>query len=154
MPERMRLSRDGAQLFVALLAREHSPFWWENEQEGYVARFDLDTQEKDHQFWIPLDPFDLVPTSAGELIVTSGSGQHTLFAAFDVDSSERRAEFGSISDGSTLALHPSEERFYTADGPSIPQDLRRWELLAGGGVELAWDSISPTGITRWEMASG
>ncbi|MDH5255014.1 MAG: hypothetical protein OEW72_03775, partial [Gammaproteobacteria bacterium] len=36
-PERLVLSRDGTELYVALLAQPHSPYWWTEEQYGFIA---------------------------------------------------------------------------------------------------------------------
>lgn len=142
MPERMVLTPDGAQLYVTLLTREHSPYWYDGEQEGSIARFDLDRQHKDRQFHVSIDPFDLAATTDGALVVTSGSGQWTDIAVFDGDSGEPRgAPVHGIRELTTLELHPSEQRLYAAGGTGYPQDLHRWHFGPGGGVEHAWDSI-------------
>jgi len=43
MPESLALTPDGSRLFVALLTREHSCCWWDEDgHEGYIASFDWD----------------------------------------------------------------------------------------------------------------
>lgn len=142
MPERMTITPDGKHLFVALLPRAHSSTWWEEDQGGYIARFDLDLQVKDQQFWIPLDPYGLAARDDGALVVTSGSGQWTYIASFDGETGEPRGEpWPRIRERSLLDLHPSGGMVYTAGGTSYPQDVRRYDFGADGGVDYSWDSI-------------
>jgi DNA-binding beta-propeller fold protein YncE len=140
MPERMALTPDGSQLYVTLLTREHSSYYWEEDQVGFIARFDLARKLKDRQFEIPLDPFDLAPTGDGRLVVTSGSGQWTDIAVFDGDTGAHRGRAGTIRELSTVSLHPSGGMVYTAGGTSYPQDVHRWSLTAPAGIAYAWDS--------------
>jgi len=68
MPESLALTPDGSRLFVALLNQPHSSYWWD-PHSGYIASFALDLQVKDREFPIGEDPFDLVATSNGKLVV-------------------------------------------------------------------------------------
>ena len=112
----MVLTPDGAQPDVTLLTREHSPYWYDGEQEANIARFDLDRQHKDRQFHVSIDPFDLAATTDGALVVTSGLlAMWTDIAVFDGDSGEPRgAPVHGIRELTTLELHPSEQRLYAA----------------------------------------
>jgi len=142
MPERMVLTPDGAQLYVALLAQPHSSYWWAEDQEGFIGRIDLEQQVQDLQFPIDLDPFDLAVTLDGGLVVTSGSGQWTRLRVYDRETGAPRGSFAyPVRQRSVVELHPSGERFYTGGGTSAPQDLHRWHFDPAGGPAYAWDSI-------------
>jgi hypothetical protein len=141
MPERIAITPDGSKLYVALLTQEHSSYWWDEDQEGFVARFDLALRVKDRQFRVAIDPFDLAAANDGTLVLTSGSGQWTYIAAYDGDSGAARGQAArSIREQSAVELHPSGTRVYSAGGTSYPQDLHRWELVPSG-IQYAWDSI-------------
>src|SRR5207249_4577118 len=93
MPESLTLSPDGSRLFVALLTREHSDYWYD-PHEGWIASFDLQSQQMDRVFHITEDPFDLAATTDGHLVVTSGSGQWSFIKVFDAVSGQ---ETGAVS---------------------------------------------------------
>ena len=94
MPERMAMSPDGRKLYVALLTREHSSYWYiQDGHQGYIAEIDLNTGTELRQFFINEDPYDLVVTSAGRLVVSSGSGQWTYYRMYG--RGHRRPAFNS-----------------------------------------------------------
>ena len=140
MPESLVITPDGSRLYVALLTREHNRSWYDGTHEGYIASFDTATQVKDREFRIPEDPFDLLITSDGHLIVSSGSGQWTYFRDFEAVTGQQRGAVNNMWQGSRLALHPSEGRIYAADTDSWPSTLRRLDLLPGGGIAARWPS--------------
>lgn len=142
MPERMTITPNGSRLYVALLTRLHSPYWWKDEHEGYFASFDLDRQVKDGQFRISMDPYDLVARDDGALVITSGSGQWTDIGVYDGNTGVLQGiGFRSIRERSSVALHPDNDRIYVAGGSSYPQDVRRWDFDAIQGIKYAYDSI-------------
>ncbi len=107
MPEALTITPDGSRLFVALLTREHSCCWWDEDgHEGYIASFDLETQVKDRQFHIVEDPFDLLATSDGHLVVASGSGQNTFVRVFDAQTGALTGS-ADARQRTRLTLHPS-----------------------------------------------
>ena len=115
MPEHLTITPDGSRLFVALLTREHSLYWWDGDHEGYIASFELDLQVKDRQFWIAEDPFGLVATSNGQLVISSGSGQWTYIRVFDATTGAELGADSGVRNVTRLALHPSEDFVYGAD---------------------------------------
>jgi hypothetical protein len=141
-PERMAITPDGSRLFVALLTRPHSSYWWDEDgHEGYIASFDLAKQVKDREFHITEDPYDLVATSDGRLIASSGSGQWTYVRVFDATTGlETGPAAFPVYQSTRLALHPSEQRVYGADNGLSPSDIERYDLLPNGGITLSWDS--------------
>ena len=139
MPEALALTPNGSRLFVALTTRSHSPYWFDGDHEGYVASFDLEQRVKDREFRIVEDPYDLLATSDGHLLVSSGSGQWTYIREFDAATGQQTAAQGGVSDSSRLALYPTEARFYAADTNSFPSDIRRFDV-SPGAITSKWDS--------------
>ena len=135
MPERMAVTPDGRRLYVALATRDHSAYWWEEDQNGFIAVFDLEKGEKLSEFEIAIDPYDLVATDAGKLVVTSGSGQWTYIIAYDVAS---QSELGKARtyDGSVLSLHPNQQWVYAANRGLTPSDIEKFDISGEGIVEL------------------
>ena len=141
MPESLAITRDGSRLYLGLLVREHSPYWWDGDHEGYVASFDLSTRRKDREFWIAEDPYDLAATSDGRLAVSSGSGQWTYLRVLDGTTGQERGAVRSVYQRSRLTLHPSEDRVYAADTGLYLPSVRRFDLDPGGGVVARWDTV-------------
>jgi hypothetical protein len=113
----------------------------EDGHEGYIARIDLDLQVKQIVYHITEDPFDVVATSDGHIVVSSGSGQHTYARVFDALTGAETGSTSRLADGTHITLHPSETKVYGADTGVSPSDIERYDLLPGGGIDYAWDSI-------------
>ncbi|MDQ1371618.1 MAG: hypothetical protein QG582_532, partial [Candidatus Thermoplasmatota archaeon] len=138
MTESLAMTPDGSRLFVALLTREHDPCWFEG-QVGYIASIDLETQVKDREFMIDEDPFDLLATSNGHLVVSPGSGQWDYIRTYDAtDGTPIGSAF--IRHMSRLSMHPSEAIVYAADTDVSPSDITRFDLSRSGDISLAGDS--------------
>ncbi len=135
MPERMALSPDGQRLYVALLERDHDSTWWDEDQSGFIAVFNLDTQSQINTFAINTDPYDLVITRAGKLIVSSGSGQWTNIYAYDANTGEVLGVDG-IRHRSRLYLHPDEDWVFAADTGSSPSDIEQFDISGAGIVSI------------------
>ncbi|MCP4105702.1 MAG: hypothetical protein GY749_09215 [Desulfobacteraceae bacterium] len=140
MPEHMTISPDYKRMYIGLLTQKHSPYWWNDEQEGYIAVFDLNSRSETTRYKIPLDPFDMVVTSDGYLYVSGGSGQHTYLDKYNANTGELSDRgFGTISDRSYIELHPSEKYIYAADTGVSPSDIEKLGISEGVLVYL-WDS--------------
>lgn len=138
MPERMSVSPDGSFLYVALLVQEHSSYWWNEDQSGYIAIVDLEQQAHVNTLSINTDPYDLVVTSGGKLIVSSGSGQWTDIVAYDADSGVELGRVG-IRQSSRLTLHPDENWVFAADTDLSPSDIEKFDI-SGVGISSLGDS--------------
>lgn len=138
MPERMTLSPDGKLLYVALLTQEHSSYWWSEEQNGYIAVFDLEKQSQVNLFEIQTDPYDLVINDQNKLIVSSGSGQWTNIYAFDAENGDFLGS-SSIYQGARLTLHPSGNYVFAADTNLTPSDFEKFDI-SGAGITSVGDS--------------
>lgn len=156
MPERLTITPDGRRMYVALLLREHSSFVF-GEQSGVIAEFDLTTGVKTREFPVTIDPFDLVATDAGWLVVSSGSGQWTTLKSFRTADGQEVGSTGQ-REGSRLTLHPSQDTVYGSLF-LIPSDFDRITLdPATGAVANRGDSPyhgdHPMGFQCWALADG
>lgn len=138
MPERMTLAPDASRLYVALLTQEHSSYYWEEDQEGYIAVFDLEQQARVRTFPVNTDPYDLVVTSGGKLIVASGSGQWTDIVAYDTETGSELGRSGTYQ-GSRLSLHPDENWVFAANNGLSPSDIEKYDI-GGTGITSLGDS--------------
>ena len=134
-PERMTASPDGSKLYIALLEQEHSYYWWDEDQLGYIAIVDLDSRQIVKTLTITIDPYDLVVTSSGKLIVTSGSGQWTSLIAYDADTGVELGRYQNIYQGSLLSLHPTEESLFVARPSS--SDIEKFNISGPGITRIA-----------------
>jgi hypothetical protein len=141
MPESLAMAPDGSRLYVALLAREHDHYWF-GDHEGFVASIDLRTGYKDREFHITEDPFDLVVTRDGYLVVSSGSGQWSWIRVFNGATGEETSQMSQVYEGSRLALHPSQDSVY-----AVQSELFRYGMNPGG--ESARINSTTTGRIEW-----
>ncbi len=135
-PESLTLSPDGTRLFAAVLAQEHVPTWSGRDQhDGYIAAWDLGTRSMDRYVHIAEDPFDIVATPSGHIVVTSGSGQWTNLRVFDGVSGVMTGGMDFVRPQMRLALAPDGQRVYAADR----DNLHVYDLLPGGGIQYRWE---------------
>lgn len=130
-PEALAMRSDGQRLYVGLVVQPHSYYWWE-PHDGYIGRIDLVSEAGAGQFRTSIDPYDLVASEDGWVVVSDGSGQWTDIASFN-GSTGVEVGRGFIRQGCRLALHPDENAFYSADTDSSPSDIRRWSLNPATG---------------------
>jgi PKD repeat protein len=142
MPEALAMSPDNSQLYVALLTREHSPVWfdWEVPHVGRIAVFDLNTRNIAAEYEINEDPWDMLVTSNGQLVVSSGSGQWSYVRVYDAKTGAELGNAYPVYERSNLALHPSERIVYAADNGLSPSDVTRFDLYPSGRIVEAGDS--------------
>ena len=138
MPQNMTISPDGSTLYVAVLKHEHSSFRWEEDQSGYIAEFDLALLEHTRTIDVAVDPYDLLVTSKGKLIISSGSGQWSSIFAYDALTGTELGK-ASISQKTKLNLHPSENWVFAADTESSPSDIEKFDI-SGAGITSLGDS--------------
>lgn len=138
-PESIAITPNGRRLYLALLRRRHSPYWFE-EHIADIAEFDLERQVKVREFQIPADPGDLAVTDQGILIVAGGSDQWTDLHTYRVQTGELLGT-GSVRQGVRLSLHPSQTAVYMADTDLSPSDIHRYDFDPLTGVLISvWDS--------------
>src|SRR5438034_630715 len=110
MAESLAVSPDNQQLCVALLRRPHSPYWF-GGHTNYIALFDLATRVKSKEFEVDADPYDLLLTDGGILIMTGGSDQSTDIRSYSTATGQLLSVVGGVYNGSRASLHPSQKYF-------------------------------------------
>ncbi len=115
--------------------QEHSSYYWEEDQEGYIAVFDLEQQARVRTLPVNTDPYDLVVTSGGKLIVASGSGQWTDIVAYDTETGSELGRSGTYQ-GSRLSLHPDENWVFAANNGLSPSDIEKYDIGDTGITSL------------------
>lgn len=127
-PERIFFANN--ELYVALLVKEHSPYWWEDEQEGKIAIIDPEQFEVKDELTIDTDPYDLVVDNNGYIYVASGSGQWTMISSY---SRKTKLKVGhkSIRETSLIELHPTLGRIYSITTDLSPRDMRAYNVSKG-----------------------
>ncbi|WP_437752265.1 hypothetical protein [Sorangium sp. So ce1389] len=126
------------QVIVSLPTRDHSAYWWDEDQEGHVAAIDAVTLAAPTPIWIPLDPWQVVSDGTGHVHVAGGSGQWTSVASVDLATGWYSLA-GTIRQNTNIELHPSRDRFYGADNGLSPSDIERWDIV-GEAAQPAYDS--------------
>ncbi len=134
-PESIAITPDGSRVYIALLAHDHSSYRWEEDQFGYIAVFDTESQAIERIFEVALDPYDLVATDAGKLIISSGSGQWTDIYAYNADTGSVLGTAG-IRHRSKLTLHPSQDYVFSANTDTSPSDIEKYDISGVGITEL------------------
>lgn len=138
-PESIVISPNGQKMYVALLRRPHSSYWF-GGHTNYIAEFDVNRQLKINQFEILADPYDLAVTDGGILIVPGGSDQWTDIRTYRTSTGELLST-SSIRQMCRISLHPGQQSVYTADTDSGPSDIQHYQFDPVTGVfGASWDS--------------
>lgn len=94
-PEKLALSPDNQKLYITVLEKnDHDPFWFEN-QKGYVAILDTETESIQKTLDLVLDPYGIAITSTGKLLISGGSGQWTSLQSYNASTGTK---LGTMSD--------------------------------------------------------
>lgn len=136
-PEMLTLTQDNKRLFATMPIRNHDPNWWEG-REGYITSIDLDTLLRDREFRIAEDPFDIVATSFGRLIVSPGSG---TWAPMVVVGADNGVTYATSYDGATLmrlARNSGGTQVYAVETRYPQRYIRRYDVSAAS----IWLSIN------------
>ncbi|MBB3168997.1 PKD domain-containing protein [Simiduia aestuariiviva] len=155
-PESLALSADSSKLYVALLGQEHSSYWWEEDQFGFIGTFDLETSAFVSVYRISTDPYDMVVTAGGKLVVASGSGQWTDIFAYAADTGTVLGQ-SFIRQRSRLSLHPSGNWVFAADTDSSPSDIEKFDISGtgiGSGVDSPYHGHHRMSGNVWALATG
>jgi hypothetical protein len=110
MPNRMYLSKDLNTLYVALMDQEFDTYA-DDAGSGSVAIIDIPTKVTTKTVPVSVDPYDLVATSLGDIVVTSGSSQWTDIHRYDSGTNILKST-DMIREKSSLALSPDEQTVY------------------------------------------
>ncbi len=121
----MTITPDGSLLFVSLLSRQHgSPG---GGDEGWIVEIDLASGELTRTILIDGNPWDIVATDHGYVIVSPSYGHVRELHAYDVETGALTGT-SRASQRSNLSLHPSQNAVYLADQGVTPSDIERHDF--------------------------
>lgn len=127
-PEQLYVENN--KVYITLVHRPHSSYWWDEEQTGGIAIVNADTFKLEKSFSIKLDPFDIVVDKSGYIYVSGGSGQWTDIKSYSPDTGLERSSY-MISERSYLEMHPSQSKVYAIDTSSSPRDITQFFIQDG-----------------------
>jgi hypothetical protein len=126
------------QVVISLAAEEHSPYWWDDEQYGYIGVIDAVGLGVEI-FPVAFDPWQIVADGEGHAFVSGGSGQWTSVMSLDFASGATAFTNYSVYDSTNIQMHPAKDRVYGADTGLSPSDIERYDV-ANGTIEYSYDS--------------
>ena len=125
---------------ISLPVDDHSLYWFDEDQEGFVSTIDAVSLSLAEPRWIPRDPWQLVTAGTNYVYVAGGSGQWTDAVTVDMDTGWFSFHTGSsVRNGTNIRIHPNLDRIYGADNGLSPSDIERWDVL-GSYLDNAYDS--------------
>lgn len=127
--EHMSYHRDTDVVAISLPVQDHSPFWFDDDQEGYVASIDAVSPADPIPLYIPRDPWQIVTDGEGYAYVSGGSGQHTNAVAIDLGTAAW--SLTGIHHKSNIQIHPNEDRIYSVTDGLSSNSLERREISSG-----------------------
>lgn len=136
--EHMHFDPSRDQVAITLPSGDHSPTWWEEDQEGYVGAIDAISLADPKPIWIPLDPWQIVADGSGNVHASGASGQWTSAITVNLTSGSA-TKAGSVYQWMIMELHPALNRVYAADAGLSPSDIERWDIT-NGTISPSYDS--------------
>lgn len=127
------------QVVVSVAAKDHSPYWWNEEQNGYIAVIDAVGLTVAAPIPVQFDPWQIVADGTGYAYVSGGSGQWTNVLAVNLATGSAVKSSPNVFDQTGLQLHPDKTRIYGADTGLSPSDIHRFDLTAGA-IKPSYDS--------------
>jgi hypothetical protein len=131
-PERMIIHK--GLLYVTLLKKEHSPYIFDEDQEGVIGVLDLKTFTLKKQLDVNTDPYDMTVDRNGNLYVSSGSGQHTSLKSYSLITNQEN-HWARIYDASFIEMHPSMNKIYSFSSNISPRDGYAYNISNGKFIE-------------------
>ena len=103
------------QVLVAIAVKEHSDYWFDVDQSGYMAVIDAATLTAGKLIHLPLDPWQIVANGAGYAYLSGASGQGTHMMIVNLATgSVTVPDAPLIRERTSLQLHPSKTHIYAA----------------------------------------
>ena len=118
------------KVYVTQLKGKHSPYWYDQDQQGAFAVIDATTMQQEKVINIDLDPFDIEADNNGIVYISSGSGQHTKLVSFNGSTGEILSSQG-VHQQTLLKMHPSQKRLYTITTTVSPRTMSSYTITDG-----------------------
>jgi hypothetical protein len=94
------------QVLVSIAVKEHSAFWLDAAQSGYLAVIDAATLTPGKLIHLPLDPWQIVADGAGYAYISGASGQHTHMMIVKLTTGTATvADTQSVGERTSIQLH-------------------------------------------------
>jgi hypothetical protein len=130
MPESLTSTPAGDAVYVALLTREHSHTWFD-QQKGYIAEISSDNHTLVRQFYIDEDPYDIIATSDNHLYVAPGFGQWDTLKSYDLITGALVGSVNRVYQSNPMALSPDETCIYGITTGLSPQHMYKYATNGG-----------------------
>ena len=117
------------QVLVAIAVKEHSDYWFDVDQSGYMAVIDAATLTAGKLIHLPLDPWQIVANGAGYAYLSGASGQHTHTMIVNLATGAVTVpDSPSIGQRTSLQIHPSKTHIYAATTHSSIGSMYRFNI--------------------------
>lgn len=136
-PESVAINPNGSKLYLSLALQDHSSYWWEEDQAGYIAELDLENSSIVSVFEIDIDPADIALTN-NKILVSSASGQWTYIHAYSTTTHELLGATSTYQ-GAKLAVDPNGQWLFSMDVGLSPSDIYKHNIQ-GVGIDSGDDS--------------
>ncbi|SIR08291.1 S-layer homology domain-containing protein [Domibacillus enclensis] len=125
-----RMAYANGKIYVTQHKKPHSPYWWDEDQEGAFTVVNASTLKIEKTIQIALDPYDIEADDKGVVYISSGSGQHTRVESYNsstgaVLSSQR------INDQNLIELNEAQTKLYSITTLVSPRDLSVYSITDG-----------------------
>lgn len=115
------------RVVVSLPIQDHSAYWYDYEQEGFVGVLDAAALTLLSSFPIPVDPWQIQADGNGAAYVLPGSGQWAYGGAIELESGIWAYMEYSIRDKNNFRRHPGSDRVYATHTTLLPADVERYD---------------------------
>ncbi|OGO88598.1 MAG: hypothetical protein A2Y24_06100 [Clostridiales bacterium GWE2_32_10] len=140
MSERMDINKEGTEIYVTLLDKEHQYVWNEEEQTGTIAIIDTKTLKIKSYITLTIDPFDVAVGDNGYIYISGGSDQHTDMVSYSISNKSEVSRTG-IYQKSYTKYNQALKRVYTLAPGLSPEDIRAYNVANG----IFTDPVYPGG---------
>jgi hypothetical protein len=125
-----KLAYANGKVYVTQVKKPHSPYIFDENQQGAFAVLDSETLETLNLIHIQLDPFDIEADDQGVVYISSGSGQHTRIESYKettgaILSSQR------ISDSSYIDMNADQSKIYAITTNESPRTISAYSINEG-----------------------
>ncbi len=126
------------QIVVSLAAKDHSPYWWVEEEYGYIGVIDAVSLTAATPIPVSFDPWQIAADGNGYAYVSGGSGQWSHVMAVNLATGASALSGYSVFNQEAIQMHPDKTHVY---GATIlaPSDIERFDF-GGGTVDKAYGS--------------
>jgi hypothetical protein len=138
--EHMYYEAKRAEVVISLPIKAHDPYWFIEDQKGFIAAIDATAPGDPTPIAIPLDPWQIVADGEGHAFASGASGQWTGLVSVDISTpGSAPSVMMNIDDGTNIRIHPDHTRIYGADNGLSPSDIERYDVI-DGALQYAYDS--------------